>query len=252
MNPYATLARYYDLENAAFTEDLDFWLALAEEHGGPILELGCGTGRVLLHLARHGHALTGVDNSPEMLRRLRAKLASAARQLSPAPQILEADIGDFALDQRFGLALMPFNTFMHLLAPEAQVAALANIRRHLSPGAALALDLVNAGEAYTAPEQGVVLERAFADGERSVQQFSMLRLDRAAQLAHITWLYDSLAPDGTLARTSVPLTLRYTFPGEMRLLLEKCGFALAHLYGDYDRSPFADGAPRMIVLAKAV
>jgi hypothetical protein len=128
---------------------------------------------------------------------------------------------------------------------------LTNIRRHLAPGAALALDLINPGEAYAAQEQGLTLERTFRDGDRTVQQFSSLSVDRAAELAHITWLYDSAAPDGTLTRTTVPLTLRYTFPGEMRLLLEKCGFALTHLYGGYDRSPFADGAPRMIVLAEA-
>ena len=147
---------------------------------------------------------------------------------------------------------MPFNTFMHLLTPEAQTAALACIRRHLQPGAALALDMPNPGEAYTTQEQGLTLERTFKDGENTVQQFSSVAVDRAAQLARITWLYDSVAPDGSVRRTTVPLTLRYTFPGEMRLLLERCGLALAHLYGDYDRSPFADGSPRLIMLAKAV
>jgi len=76
--PYAALARYYDLENADFTEDLDYWLELADEAGDPILELGCGTGRVLLNLARRGHAVTGLDNSPEMLARLHAKLEAAS------------------------------------------------------------------------------------------------------------------------------------------------------------------------------
>jgi hypothetical protein len=82
-----------------------------------------------------------------------------------------------------------------------------------------------------------------------VQQFSTLSLDRAAQLARITWLYDSTGPAGDLHRSIVPLTLRYTFPGEMRLLLERAGFTQMHLYGDYDRSPYLDGAPRLLVLA---
>lgn len=255
--PYATLARYYDLENADFTDDLDFWLALAEAYGGPILELGCGTGRVLLPLARRGHAVTGVDHSPEMLARLEAKLAVARSLRGPggtlaAPRLLTADFASFQAPGPFQLALMPFNTFMHLLTLDAQTAALTNIRRHLASGAALVLDLINPGEAYAAQEQGLTLERVFPDGEQTVQQFSSLTLDRAAQLAHIVWLYDATAPDGVVRRSSVPLTLRYTFPGEMRLLLEKCGFALKHLYGDYDRSPFADGAPRMLVAAEAV
>ena len=218
-----------------------------------MLELGCGTGRVLLHLARQGHAVTGVDNAPEMLARLEAKLKAASKQhIAAAPRLLRADMREFALDQTYRLALMPFNTFMHLLAPEDQAAALTCIRRHLQPGGAFALDMPNPGEAYAAQEQGLTLERTFMDGENTVQQFSSVIVERSAQLAWITWLYDSIAPDGTVKRMVAPLTLRYTFPGEMRLLLEKCGFSLAHLYGDYDRSPFADGSERMIVVAEAL
>jgi SAM-dependent methyltransferase len=249
---YSTLVRYYDLENAEFTEDLEFWIELAEEHGDPILELGCGTGRVLLNLARRGHTLTGLDNSPEMLARLEAKLKVASRQHLPhPPTLVTGELRQFDLGTEFALALMPFNTFMHLHTPEEQVAALASIRRHLPTGGGLALDLPNPGDAYAAEEQTLSLERTFADGENTIQQFSAVRLDRAAQLAHITWLYDTVQPDGQVSRAIVPLTLRYTFPAEMRLLLEKTGFQLTHFYGDYDRAPFADGCPRFIVLAEA-
>jgi SAM-dependent methyltransferase len=250
---YALLARYYDLENADFTEDLEFWLDLADEYGDPVLELGCGTGRVLLNLARRGHAVTGVDNAPEMLARLETKLKAASnRHLAQPPVLVQAGMEAFEAAGPFRLAIMPFNTFMHLLTLEAQLAVLAHIRQHLAPGAALALDVINPAEAYAAQDQGLTLERTFPDGEQTVQQFASVALDRAAQLARITWLYDATAPDGTLRRTIVPLTLRYTFPGEMRLLLERAGFALAHLYGDYDRSPYEDGAPRLLVLATAV
>jgi SAM-dependent methyltransferase len=250
--PYAALARYYDLENADFTEDLDYWLQLADEAGDPILELGCGTGRVLLNLARRGHAVTGLDNSPEMLARLGAKLeAASGRHLPAPPQIVQAALEDFELPLRYRLALMPFNTFMHLLTPSAQLGALERIRRHLGPGGLLALDVPNPGDAYAAQDQGVTLERTFADGDRTVQQFSSIAIDRAAQLAQITWIYDATDPAGSVRRTVVPLTLRYTFPAEMRLLLERSGLGLTHLYGDYDRSPFVDGSPRMLVLATA-
>lgn len=251
--PYARLARYYDLENADFTEDLDFWLALAADYGGPLLELGCGTGRVLLNLARRGHTITGVDNSPEMLARLQAKLQAASRQHLPTPPtIVQADFLQLDLGQTFKLALMPFNTFLHLLTLEDQLTTLGHIRRHLAPGGALVLDMPNPGAAYATQEMGLTLEREFSDGPNTVQQFSSVRLDRAAQLAHISWLYDAVTPEGQLHRTLVPLTLRYTFPGEMRLLLERTGFQRLHLYGDYDQSPFADESARMIVVAEAV
>jgi SAM-dependent methyltransferase len=253
VNPYTLFARYYDLENADLTEDLPFWLELAEQQGDPILELGCGTGRVLLPLAQRGHRVTGLDNSPEMLARLEAKLklSTAGHVKQSAPAIVRADMTDFTLAGNFRLALIPYNSFMHLLTPEQQCAALRCVRQHLQPAGALALDLPNPGEAYAGQEQGLTLERTFRDGERTVQQFSSVMLDRAAQLAHVTWLYDSTGPDGALQRTTIPLTMRYTFPAEMNLLLEKCGFHLTHLYGGYDRTPFADGAPRMLVVAEA-
>jgi SAM-dependent methyltransferase len=258
MTPYAPLARYYDLENADFTEDLPFWFDMATQFGDPILELGCGTGRVLLALARPGYTITGIDNSAEMLTRLDAKYGqSASTQVQTGfgmrcrVSTVNADMRDFHLEETFKLAIMPFNTFMHLLTLEDQMAALTSIRRHLSPGGGLALDVANPADVYAAPEQGLVLERTFKDGECVVQQFSSMQLDRAAQLARITWLYDSAPPGGSVQRTTVPMTLRYTFPAEMRLLLERCGFTLRNLYGDYERAPFGDGASRMLVVAAA-
>jgi SAM-dependent methyltransferase len=249
---YDLIAHYYDLENATFTDDLGFWLELAEAHGGPVLELGCGTGRVLLHLARRGHAVTGVDNSPAMLARLQQKLeAASARHLTTAPHLILADMAAFRVEQVFRLAVMAFSTWLHLLTTEAQIAALTNIRRHLAPGAPLVIDVANPAEPYAAAEQGLTLERTFTAGDRTVQVFSMLRVDRTAQLGRVTWLYDSVGPGGDVQRLIVPLTLRYTFPGELRLLLEKCGFALTHLWGDYDRSPLTDTAPRLIAFALA-
>ncbi len=247
---YSLLARYYDLENAAFTEDLAFWLTLAEEAGGPVLELGCGTGRVLLPLARQGIAVTGVDNAQPMLDRLQAKLRAAP--VHPAPTVLNADLATFAAAGPFALAIAPFNTFMHLLTLDAQLAVLANVRHHLAPGARLALDLTNPASAYASDDAGLHLERTFNDGETHIQQFSRLEIDRGAQLAHITWLYDAVGPDQVVRRTTAPLTLRYTFPAEMRLLLERTGFRLYAVYGDYGFGPYHGDAERMLVVAEAV
>jgi SAM-dependent methyltransferase len=246
---YSLLAHYYDLENAAFTDDLTFWLTLAEEAHGPVLELGCGTGRVLLPLARQGIAVTGVDNAQSMLDRLQAKLRTAS--VRPAPTVLNADLATFTANGPFALAIAPFNTFMHLLALEDQLTVLANVRRHLTPGARLALDLTNPASAYAGDDTGLHLERTFADGETQIQQFSRLEIDRGAQLAHITWLYDAIGPDQVVRRTTIPLTLRYTFPAEMRLLLERTGFRLQALYGDYAFGPYHGDADRMLVVAEA-
>jgi len=249
MNPYAQIARFYDWENAEFTEDLPFWSDLAREHGMPVLELGCGSGRVLLHLAREGFDATGVDSSPEMIALARRRLA---RQSAVANRIrlVEEDFRHLELRQTFPLVILPFNTFSHLTETAETEATLETIALHLAPGGTLALALPNPIPIYSALPEGLVLERIFRDGERNatVQQFSSLRVDRAAQLGHITWIYDEIDSAGKVARTTVPMTLRYFFPNEIPLLLERAGLRLLHLWGDYDRSPFAEDSPALLVI----
>jgi SAM-dependent methyltransferase len=251
---YDTLSRFYDLENADFIEDLDFWVGLAKESGGPVLELGCGSGRVTQQIARAGITIVGLDNSEPMLALARAKL-NRKPELAARATLVCGDMTNFNLDQQFSLIIVPFNTFMHLLTMADQLAMLNCSRKHLIPGGKLVLDLTNPAPAYAdPPTETLTHERTFRDdvNDLTIQQFSTIRLDRTAQIAHIIWHYDSIAVDDTMKRTLVPFTLRYTFPAEMGLLLERSGFRLVHLYGDYDESSLDDESERMIVVAEAV
>jgi SAM-dependent methyltransferase len=249
--PYSQFARFYDLENASLTEDLPLWEELAGEFGGPILELGCGAGRVLMHLARAGHAAVGVDSSGEMLARARANFARNPR-LTTRLSLVEADFTQLQLNSTFPLILSTFNTLAHLADPDTIRRTLDGAARHLAPGGAFAFDLPNPVAILGAEQEGLVLERTFADEERgsTIQQFSSLRLERLAQRGHITWIYDETGPDGVLRRTTVPLTMYYFFPSEMELLLEHAGLRMLHLWGDYDRSPLEDDSPKLIVVAQ--
>ena len=255
---YDLLSRFYDLENADFTEDLDFWVRLAKECGGPVLELGCGTGRVTQQIARAGINVVGLDYSEEMLVLARAKL-NRRPELAARATLLFGDMTNFDLASLFtahcSLIVVPFNTFMHLLTTADQLAMLACARKHLGPGGRLVLDMTNPAPAYAdSPHETLTLERTFTDDvyHLTLQQFSTLRIDRVDQIAHIVYHYDATAADGSLKRTLVPLTLRYTFPAEMKLLLERSGFKLVHMYGDYAGSPLDDESERMIVVAEAV
>ena len=257
---YAALAPFYDLENADFVADLDFWVSLAKEASSPALELGCGSGRVTQQIARAGINIVGLDNSADMLALARAKLDRNPK-IAALVTLLDGDMRDFNLTNRLPdystirLVIVPFNTFMHLLTPADQLAMLGCARKHLNPGGQLVLDITNPIPAYADPlHETLTLERTFRNDARdlTIQQFSTLRIDRAAQIAHIVYYYDSLASDGTLKRALVPFTLRYSFPAEMSLLLDRAGFKLAHLYGDYSETPFDEDSERMIVMAEAV
>src|SRR4030042_4719047 len=133
MDSYAPIARFYDLENAEVTEDLPCWVDLARRQGGPVLELGCGSGRVLLPLAREGFEVTGVDSSPAMLDLARRRLAL---QPSIAGRIvlLQQDFSHIQLGKTFPLLLLPFNTFAHLTDPADVRAGLKTFFAHLRPG----------------------------------------------------------------------------------------------------------------------
>jgi SAM-dependent methyltransferase len=249
MDSYSLLARFYDLENVDFTEDLPFWADLAREHGAPILELGCGTGRVLLHLAREGFEVTGVDSSAEMIARARHRI-ELQKTIAGRIQIVEGDFSNLKLGKTYPLILLPYNTFAHMTTDSGLRATLGVIASHLTPDGRFILVLPNPIPIFGSSPEGLVLERTFRDEERnlSIQQFSSLRLDRVAQLGHIVWLYDEIDSTGRVTRTSVPMTLRYFFPNELRALFEQSGLRPLHLWGDYDRTPFMEDSPALIAV----
>ena len=250
-NFYATIARYYDSEHADKTEDMEFYSELAEEYGAPVLIIGSGTGRLMLHLAQEGHDVHGIEIEAAMLERAQNK-RDAMPHLKDKLTFHHGDALKIPLDGKFKLAIIPYNTLMHFTTQEAQRTLLTRLRDWVEEGGALVIDLPNAGEAFGAPDtEAVTLERTFLEGETGhlVMQQSVSRIDRAEQLMQVTWIYDEIGDEGEVRRTMVPVLIRYFFLAELRLLLEVSGFEIAEVYGDFDGSPFEDGAPRMVVVA---
>ena len=142
---YSSGAKHYD---AAYSvkEDLvdrDFYLNLANEYGGPVLEFGCGTGRITLPLARQGVDVTGMDASHSMLEVLRAKLAKEPAGVRRRTRVVEGDFRTHYLGDQFSLVVIPFRPMQHMYTTEDQLAALKNARRHLADGGILAFDVFN-------------------------------------------------------------------------------------------------------------
>jgi ubiquinone/menaquinone biosynthesis C-methylase UbiE len=247
---YATIARFYDAENADKTDDLTLYSDLAAEYGDPILDVGCGTGRVMLHLAQAGHLVHGIDNEYAMLERAKYKL-DAYPHARDKLTFHQGNVLDYALDERFKLVLVPYNGLMHFHHQEQQLALLRRLRTWTD--GLLVLDLPNAGEAFASQDtETLTLERTFIEPETGylVMQQSVSVLDRVEQLMRITWIYDEITGDGVVKRTVAPIVFRYFFYPELALLLSQTGFEIIEVYGDTDGIPFEDGCPRMIVLAK--
>ena len=249
---YATIARLYDSEHYDKTEDLLLYSELAETNGDPVLVVGSGTGRVALHLAQEGHTVHGIEVENAMLERARRKLAGLPH-LQGQVTLHQGDALKLALDEQFGLVIIPYNTFMHFHSPAAHLGLLRRIRQWTRQSGVLVIDLPNAGEAFAGGDtEGLTLERTFIEQETGnlVMQQSTSQLDRAEQLMSVTWVYDEIGEDGIVRRTVAPMVIRYYFLAEMRLLLSAAGFELDEVYGDFDGTPFEDGVPRMILLAK--
>ena len=244
-------ARFYDWDTETETDDLDFYRNLAARTGGPVLEVGCGTGRVLLPLARGGTRLTGVDVSAAMLGRARAKLAAGG--LAERVKLVEADARTMVLEERYRLAYVALNTFMHFTTAEAQTATLRRIHTHLVSGGLLVLDLFNPHPDLLDDADGRLVHDFTrpgpADGALSTR-FHSQRVDPARQILEITFFYDEQAADGVVRRTTAPFELYYFTRREVELLLEACGFVVENVYGNYELEEYWAGSAKLIVVAR--
>ena len=142
---YSLAAKYYDAAYSAKEDlvDRDFYLDLAREYGGPVLEFGCGTGRITLPLARQGVDVTGIDASRAMLEVLRAKLADEPAAIKRRVRVVEGDFRTLCLGDQFPMVVIPFRPMQHMYTTEDQLAALRNAGRHLAHGGILAFDVFN-------------------------------------------------------------------------------------------------------------
>ncbi|HEX9924271.1 MAG TPA: class I SAM-dependent methyltransferase [Anaerolineae bacterium] len=246
------IAEYYDLIHGHLNEDLPMWLVLTQDAAGPILEIGCGSGRLLVPLAGAGHRLTGLDLVEVALNAARAKLEAAG--LTGQVALVQADMRDFDLPQQdFGVALVALNTLMHCHNLEEQLATLSTIHKHLAPAGRLIIDLFYPHPELLAEAGGRLnFEADLVDDltGRTVQWYWRHDIDLANQMRRLTYILDEIDADGHVRRTQLPFSLRYIYRYEMELLLQATGFSLESVYGSYELEPFDSDSPRMIVVAQ--
>ena len=235
--------------------DVEFYRRLARETGGPILEVGCGTGRVTGALAADGHDVVGVDLSAPMLRmaeRRRARLdpAVAARLSFQAGDMLTLDVG-----REFALIITPSRVFQFALTTEAQRSALAALRRHLRPDGRLVLDLFDTLLDMVVPgaptgRKGELVHPG--TGNPVTWEVTGRYPDPARQVVVEDWTWQERSPNGAPIRTEVErLTLRWSTRSEMRLLFELAGLEVVAEYGDFEGGPPAYGREQVWVLRRA-
>jgi SAM-dependent methyltransferase len=251
MNEYELIAPFYDIEHAHFSEDLDLYRNFAELCGGKILELACGSGRVLLPLAQEGYEVTGIDTSAAMLAIARTQIEAAG--VSARCTLEQQNIITLHLEQKFRLAFIALGSFAHIITRKEQVEALKAIHAHLSPGGTFIIDISNADARYLEELGGHMLHQATwqRDDGTLLTHFVSPATATDRHLLELTHFYDEHRQGGAIHRTTVTTHLYLFERNELELLLERAGFGIKDIYGDYDLSPYQLESPRMICIAEA-
>ncbi|MCA9601523.1 MAG: class I SAM-dependent methyltransferase [Polyangiales bacterium] len=246
-------ARYYEQAYQKRRNDVRFYVDLAAElRARRVLELGVGTGRVALALARAGVEVVGVDLMPSMLEGLRTRLEREPASVRERVTLRTGDLRRFRAKERFPLVIAPFNVFMHLYDRSDWERALARVHEHLRPSGRLAFDVL-------LPDPFILSRpptRRFTAGivpypshGKRYRFFESYDYDAASQVQITTMQF----VDGRgRAKVTTPLSQRQIFPAELEALLHYNGFRLDQLWGDFDRSPITNESPSEIVVARPV
>ena len=245
-------APFYDWENARTLgrRDVPFWRNLALHHGGPVLELGCGTGRISLPLARAGIPLVGIDRSEAMLARARTRVRRA--RLAGRVQLIRGDIRflPLASASRFSMVMAPYGLLQSLLRERDLAATLAEVRRVLRPGGTFGMELVADLPAWEEYKKRVSLKGwRNRPGGSHVTLVETVRQDRARRLT----LFDQEFTERRGGRRRVhrfTLSFRTLSVPQMARRLEKAGFEVTALLGDYRGGPWDPRAEVWMILAK--
>ena len=244
-------APFYDWENAQTLgrRDVPFWRRVASAAQGPVLELGCGTGRVSLPLARAGIELVGVDRSAPMLERARRRIGkSRSRQLAHALRLIRGDIRQLPFaDRSFSMVVAPYGILQSLIRPRDLTATLASVARVIAPGGTFGVDLVPDVPKWREYENRVQLRGR--DGDAQLTLVESVRQDPARRLTTFAQRYVERRGDRTREHL-FDLTFRTLTVPQMTRQLERAGFAVDAVLGDYRGRPWDDRADVWIIMAK--
>jgi ubiquinone/menaquinone biosynthesis C-methylase UbiE len=237
--------------------DIAWYCRKAVESGGPVLELGAGTGRITVPVAEAGVRVSALDLDSGMLARLRQKVEALAGDVQARIGIFQGDMRSFTFDEKFAVVMIPFRAFLHNLTWDDQLACLRRAHVHLLPGGQLAFNVFHPSLEYMAQYAGAQAgvsrwrgTRDLTDG-RYVVQSEATRYDTVRQQLHSMLKSEEYGPEGNLLSTSnLRLHLAYLYPGDIARLLEHAGFELTRISGDFTGRPFERDGDELVVEAR--
>lgn len=246
---------YYTKTYRARVEDVRYYVGTAVSSGGPVLEYGCGNGRITLPIARQGVPIVGMDLSAAMLKDLRGKLAREPFDVAARVTVRRGDMRRATIGRRFPLIICPFNAFLHLYVRRDVERFLARVREHLTPRGELVFDVSmpdpeelarDPGRAFAAPRFRYPNEDG-TDGPlvRYTERFDY---DHLRQVLFVAMEFTPVhGQDGWMT----PLAHRQFYPEELEALLHYNGLRITERYGGFDRAPLTSRSSTMLIHARA-
>lgn len=249
---------FYDIvHTGSFLDDLDWYRARAREAGGPVLELGAGTGRITIPMAQDGASVCALDADAAMLAALRRRLGALPADVQARVTTVAGDMRSFQLDRRFALVIAPFRAFLHNVTPDDQAACVQRVYAHLEPGGRFAFNVFHPSLEYMARNAGALAgvwrwsatHALPGDGHVLVSEAN--HYDTVRRRVHSVHRYELYDPAGTLTRTFLQrLDLAYLYPADIRQLLERAGFGAIEIHGDFHGRPFQNDADELVIVAR--
>jgi len=239
---------YFDGEHYdSWTErevDIPFYKKQVKKYGEPILELGCGTGRITIPIARECHEIIGLDISEELLEKGKEKTEEGVLGI----EWIKSDMREFYLNRKFNLIFVAFNSIHHILTLEDMEKVLKNVKEHLKLDGRFIveffnpdLDILNRDPT----EQHEVIKYEDPEGRGKVKITESTDYERTKQLMHLTWFYEI---DGEVRERE--WTIRVWFPKEVEAIIKYNGLEIEHRYGDFDESPMTNNSAQQILVCK--
>ena len=234
MDVYRDFAPFYDLYVGGFAADLPLCLRYARRARTPLIEVGAGSGRLTIPLARAGHAVVAMDVSRAMLARLTARLRRERPAVRARVRVVRADAARLGLGLRSDLIIVPFYTFNYLLSARVREAVLRRLAAHLTPGGRLLIDVFIPLARIAACPSGPVLklDRRDAGGAR-IRGWNVYAIDTRRQLETRRHLFRLEGPDGRVRHRRFTIRRRYWHAGELRAMFRRHGLGVEAVFAGY-------------------
>lgn len=245
---YGEFSRFYDLYVGDWLGDLPLYLEHASRIQSPVLEVGAGSGRLTVPLARAGHEIVAVDLSPSMLSLLSARLENEDTSVKGRVRIVETDLCDLDLAAQYDLILVPYYTFNYLLTQQRQRTALCRLRHHLASSGRLLIDVHIPLRRLIEPTREPALRLDTVDPATGdlVRAWNSYRIDARLQIEHRTQSFEVTRQDGTVSRRTFVVQRRYDFPGAYEELFRDSKFIIEQVNTGYEGAMPADDSEQLL------